>query len=101
MPDIAILCKKCESSHLKQPVGEFRFNNIQKRVYIIEREVWLNDLKLQVYHRLCYIYGVGKGVSKVVWNPRNIINKTTYVLWDGWDWSPLPEFVFITKIEKI
>lgn len=101
MPDIAILCKKCESSHLKQPVSEFRFNNIQKRVYIVEREVWLNDPKLQLYHRLCHIYGVGKGVSKVVWNPQNIINKATYVLWNEWDWSPLPEFVFITKIEKI
>ena len=101
MPDIAILCKKCESSHLKQPVGEFKFNNVQKRVYIVEREVWLSDLKLQVYHRLCHIYGVGEGVSKVVWNPQNIINRATYVLWNNWSWSPLPEFVFITKIEKI
>lgn len=101
MPDIVTLCKKCESSHLKQPVGEFKLTyNIQKRVYLVEREVWLNDLKLQAHYRLCSIYGVGKGVSKSVWNSQDKMYKATYELWDGWSW-PEPEFVFITKIEKI
>ena len=101
MPDIVTLCKKCESSHLKQSVGEFKLTyNIQKRVYLVEREVWLNDLKLQAHYRLCSIYGVGKGVSKSVWNSQDKMYKATYELWDGWSW-PEPEFVFITKIEKI
>ena len=102
MPDIVTLCKKCESSHLKQLVGEFKFTyNIQKRVYLVEREVWLNNLKLQFHYRLCSIYRVGKGVSKSVWNSQDKMYKATYELWDGWGWSKLPEFVFITKIEKI
>ena len=68
MPDIVTLCKQCESSHLKQPVGEFKLTyKVQKRVYLVEREVWLNDLKLQAHYRLCSIYGVGKGVSKSIW----------------------------------
>lgn len=72
IPDIAALCKQCKSSHLKQPVGEFKLTyKGQKRVYLVEREVWLNDLKLQSYYRLCSIYGVGKGVSKSVWNSQD------------------------------
>ena len=102
MPDIVTLCKQCESSHLKQPVGEFKLTyKVQKRVYLVEREVWLNDLKLQSHYRLCSIYGVGKGVFKSVWNSQDKMYKATYELWDGWSWSELPEFVFITKIEKI
>ena len=102
MPDIVTLCKKCESSHLKQSVGEFKLTyNIQKRVYLVEREVWLNDLKLQAHYRLCSIYGVGKGVSKSVWNSQDKMYKATYELWDSWSWPELPEFVFITKIKKI
>lgn len=102
MPDIVTLCKKCESSHLKQPVGEFKLTyNIQKRVYLVEREIWLNDLKLQAHYRLCSIYGVGKGVSKSVWNSQDKMYKATYELRDRWSWPELPEFVFITKIEKI
>lgn len=102
MPDIVTLCKQCESSHLKQPVGEFKLTyKVQKRVYLVEREVWLNNLKLQSHYRLCSIYGVGKGVFKSVWNSQDKMYKATYELWDSWSWSELPEFVFITKIEKI
>lgn len=102
MPDIVTLCKQCESSHLKQPVGEFKLTyKVQKRVYLVEREVWLNDLKLQSHYRLCSIYGVGKGVSKSIWGSQDKMYKATYELWDDWSWSKLPEFVFITKIEKI
>ena len=102
MPDIVTLCKQCESSHLKQPVGEFKLTyKVQKRVYLAEREVWLNDLKLQSHYRLCSIYGVGKGVSKSIWGSLDKMYKATYELWDDWSWSKLPEFVFITKIEKI
>lgn len=102
IPDIVTLCKKCESSHLKQPVGEFKLTyNIQKRVYLVEREVWLNDLKLQAHYRLCSIYGVGKGVSKSVWNSQDKMYKAIYELRDSWSWPELSEFVFITKIEKI
>jgi hypothetical protein len=102
MPDIVTLCKQCESSHLKQPVGEFKLTyKVQKRVYLVEREVWLNDLKLQSHYRLCSIYGVGKGVSKSIWDSQDKMYKATYELWDDWSWSKLPEFVFITKIEKI
>lgn len=102
MPDIVTLCKQCESSHLKQPVGEFKLTyKVQKRVYLAEREVWLNDLKLQSHYRLCSIYGVGKGVSKSIWDSQDKMYKATYELWDDWSWSKLPEFVFITKIEKI
>lgn len=50
---------------------------------------------------MLYIYGVGKGVSKVIWNSQDKMYKATYELWDDWSWSKLPEFVFITKIEKI
>ena len=100
--DIVTLCKSCESSHLKQPVGEFKLTyDIQKRVYLVEREVWLSDLKLQAHYRLCSIYGVGKGVSKRIWNSQDKYIKATYELWDDWDWSKLPEFVFIIKNEKI
>lgn len=102
MPDIVTLCKQCESSHLKQPVGEFKLTyKVQKRVYLVEREIWLNDLKLQAHYRLCSIYGVGKGVSKSIWDSQDKMYKATYELWDDWSWSKLPEFVFITKIEKI
>lgn len=102
MPDIVTLCKQCESSHLKQPVGEFKLTyKVQKRVYIVEREIWLNDLKLQSHYRLCSIYGVGKGVSRSIWDSQDKMYKATYELWDNWSWSELPEFVFITKIEKI
>lgn len=102
MSDIVTLCKKCESSHLKQPVGEFKLTyNIQKRVYLIEREVWLNDLKLQAHYRLCSIYGVGKGVHKYVWDSQDKMYKVSYKVCDSYNWSGLPEFVFITKIEKI
>lgn len=102
MPDIVTLCKQCESSHLKQPVGEFKLTyKVQKRVYLVEREIWLNDLKLQAHYRLCSIYGVGKGVSKSIWDSQDKMYKATYELWDDWSWSELPKFVFITKIEKI
>lgn len=38
MPDIVTLCKQCESSHLKQPVGEFKLTyKVQKRIYLVER----------------------------------------------------------------
>ena len=101
IPDIAALCKKCESSHLKQPVGEFKLTyNIQKRVYLVEREIWLSDLKLQAHYRLCSIYGVGKGVSKSVWNSQDKMYRATYELWYNYGWDNLPEFVFITKIEE-
>lgn len=102
MPDIVTLCKKCESSHLKQPIGVFMTTyNVQKRVYLIEREVWLNDLNLQAHYRLCSIYGVGRGVSKSIWDSQDKMYKAIYNLWDSWSWFELPEFVFITKIEKI
>lgn len=101
MPDIVTLCKQCESSHLKQPVGEFKLTyKVQKRVYLAEREVWLNDLKLQSHYRLCSIYGVGKGVSKSIWGSQDKMYKATYELWDSYRWANLPEFVFITKIEE-
>lgn len=102
MPDIVTLCKKCESSHLKQPVGEFKLTyKVQKKVYLVEMVVWLNDLELQARYRLCSIYGVGKGISKSIWDSQDKMYKATYKLWDSWSWSGLPEFVFITKIEKI
>lgn len=101
IPDIAALCKQCESSHLKQPVGEFMLAyKGQKRVYLVEREIWLSDLKLQAHYRLCSIYGVGKGISKSVWNSQDKMYKATYELRDRWSWPELPEFVFITKIEE-
>lgn len=101
IPDIAALCKQCESSHLKQPVGEFKLTyKGQKRVYLMEKEIWLSDLKLQSHYRLCSIYGVGKGVSKSVWNSQDKMYKATYELWDNYRWDNLPEFVFITKIEE-
>lgn len=94
MPNIALLCRQCEVSHLKQLLGEFKLTyNVQKRVYIVEREVWLSDYKLQAHYKLCSIYGVGKGVQKNRWT----YGKDTYEVWDNWSWSKLPEFVFITK----
>ena len=102
MPDIAPLCKECESTHLKQSVGEFKLSyKVQKRVYLIEREIWLSDLKLQAHYKLCSIYGVGKGVHKYVWDFQDKMYKVSYEVWDSYSWSELPEFVFITKIEKI
>lgn len=102
IPDMATLCKQCEMSHLKQPVGEFKLTyKVQKRVYLAERDIWLSDLKLQAHYKLCSIYGVGKGVSKSIWGSQDKMYKATYELWDDWSWSKLPEFVFITKIEKI
>ena len=101
IPDIAALCKQCKSSHLKQPVGEFMFAyKGQKRVYLVEREMWLSDLKLQSYYRLCSIYGVGKGVSKSILDYQDKMYRATYELWDNYRWDNLPEFVFITKIEE-
>lgn len=102
MPDMTPLCKECEATHTKQLMGMFKLAyNVQKRVYLVEREIWLNDLKLQAHYRLCSIYGVGKGVSKSIWDSQDKMYKATYELWDDWSWSELPEFVFITKIEKI
>lgn len=99
MPDIAALCKQCEISHLKQPMGVFELvHNVQKSVYVVERRVWLSDLKLQAHYKLCSIYGVGRGVSKIVWNFQDKMYRATYELWDGCRWDNLPEFVFITKI---
>lgn len=101
MPDIAALCKQCEISHLKQPMGVFELvHNVQKSVYVVERRVWLSDLKLQAHYKLCSIYGVGRGVSKIVWNFQDKMYRATYELWDGCRWDNLPEFVFITKIEE-
>lgn len=101
MPDIAALCKQCEISHLKQPMGVFELaHNVQKSVYVVERSVWLSDLKLQAHYKLCSIYGVGRGVSKIVWNFQDKMYRATYELWDGSRWDNLPEFVFITKIEE-
>lgn len=101
IPDIAALCKQCESSHLKQSVGEFRLTyKGQKRVYLVEREIWLSDLKLQSHYRLCSIYGVGKGVSKSILNYQDKMYRATYELWDNYRWDNLPEFVFITKIKE-
>lgn len=101
MPDIAALCKQCEISHLKQPMGVFELvHNVQKSVYVVERRVWLSDLKLQAHYKLCSIYGVGRGVSKIVWNSQDKMYRATYELWDGCRWDNLPEFVFITKIEE-
>lgn len=99
MPDIAALCKQCEISHLKQPMGVFELvHNVQKSVYVVERRVWLSDLKLQAHYKLCSIYGVGRGVSKIVWNFQDKMYRATYELWEGSRWDNLPEFVFITKI---
>lgn len=101
MPDIVPLCKECESTHTKQLVGEFKLSyKVQKRVYLIEREIWLLDLELQAHYRLCSIYGIGKGVHKYVWDSQDKMYKVSYEVWDSYSWS-LPEFVFITKIEKI
>lgn len=101
MPDIAALCKQCEISHLKQPMGVFELvHNVQKSVYVVERRVWLSDLKLQAHYKLCSIYGVGRGVSKIVWNFQDKMYRATYELWNGCRWDNLPEFVFITKIEE-
>ena len=95
MPDIVPLCKECESTHLKQLVGEFKLSyKVQKRVYLIEREIWLSDLKLQAHYKLCSIYGVGKGVHKYVWNSQDKMYKVSYEIWDSYSWSELPEFVF-------
>ena len=66
----------------------------------MEREVWLSDLKLQSYYRLCSIYGVGKGVSKSILDYQDKMYRATYELWDNYGWDNLPEFVFITKIEE-
>lgn len=97
MPNIALLCRQCEVSHLKQLLGEFKLTyNVQKRVYVVERDVWLSDLILQGHYRLCSISGVGKGVQRYKWTFR----KDTYELWNDLIWSELPEFIFITK-EKI
>ena len=99
VPNLSTICKVCEESHTKQPFGEFKLTyKVQKRVYLVEREVWLNDLKLQAHYRLCSIYGVGKGVSKSIWDSQDKMYKATYELWDSWSGSELPEFVFITKI---
>lgn len=101
MPDIVTLCKQCGSSHLKQPVGEFKLTyKVRKRVYLAGREVWLNDLKLQSHYRLCPVYGAGKGVSESIWDSQDKMYKATYELWDSYRWADLPEFVFITKIEE-
>ena len=101
MPDIAALCKQCEISHLKQPIGVFELiHNVLKSVYVVERNVWLSDLKLQAHYKLCSIYGVGRGVSKIVQDFQDKMYRATYELWDGYRWDNLPEFVFITKIKE-
>ena len=59
---MATLCKQCEMSHLKQPMGVFKLTyNVQKSVYVVERDIWLSDLKLQAHYKLCSIDGVGRG----------------------------------------
>lgn len=101
IPDIAALCKQCEISHLKQPMGVFELiHNVLKSVYVVERNVWLSDLKLQAHYKLCSIYGVGRGVSKIVQDFQDKMYRATYELWDGYRWDNLPEFVFITKIKE-
>lgn len=101
IPDIGALCKQCEISHLKQPMGVFELtHNVLKSVYVVERNVWLSDLKLQAHYKLCSIYGVGRGVSKIVQDFQDKMYRATYELWDGYRWDNLPEFVFITKIKE-
>lgn len=101
IPDIGALCKQCEISHLKQPMGVFELtHNVLKSVYVVERSVWLSDLKLQAHYKLCSIYGVGRGVSKIVQDFQDKMYRATYELWDGCRWDNLPEFVFITKIKE-
>lgn len=99
MPDIVSLCKECESTHLKQLIGEFKLSyKVQKRVYLIEREIWLSDLKLQAHYKLCSVYGVGKGIHKYVQDSQDKMYKVSYEIRDSYSWSELSEFVFITKI---
>ena len=82
-------------SHLKQPMGVFKLTyNVQKSVYVVERDIWLSDLKLQAHYELCSIDGVGRGVSKIIWNSQDKMYR------DSYRWANLPEFVFITKIEE-
>lgn len=101
IPDIAALCKQCEISHLKQPMGVFELiHNVLKSVYVVERNIWLSDIKLQAHYKLCSIYGVGRGVSKIVQDFQDKMYRATYELWDGCRWDNLPEFVFITKIKE-
>ncbi len=99
MPDIVSLCKECESTHLKQLIGEFKLSyKVQKRVYLIEKEVWLSNLKLQARYKLCSVYGVGNGIHKYVQYSQDKMYKASYEIRDRYSWPELSEFVFITKI---
>lgn len=105
MPDMTPLCKECETTHTKQLMGVFKLAyNVQKRVYIVERSVYESDYNLKSHYELCSIYGVGKGMTKYIFNPQDKMYRVSYGLWDGWNWRDCPnppEFVFITKIERV
>lgn len=74
--------------------------NVQKRVYIVERSVYESDYNLKAHYKLCSI-GIGKGMIKYALSSQNKMYRTNYALWNGWGWNNPPEFVFITKIERV
>lgn len=96
VPVLAPICRECDATHTKQFLGIFWLSyGTQKRVYLVEKNVYNTDLNLQVKYKPCYIHGVGNGIREVFWS---ISNKPRYELYGDWygEHSFL-KYIFITK----
>lgn len=96
MPVLAPICRECDATHTKQFLGIFWLScGTQKRVYLVEKNVYDTDLNLQVKYKPCYIHGVGNGIREVFWV---ISNKPRYELYGDWYGEHLfLKYIFITK----
>lgn len=96
MPVLAPICRECDATHTKQFLGIFWLSyGTQKRVYLVEKNVYDTDLNLQVKYKPCYIHGVGRGIREVFWC---ISDKPRYEIYGGWYGEHLfLKYIFITK----
>lgn len=97
LPVLAPICRECDATHTKQFLGIFWLSyGTQKRVYLVEKNVYDTDLNLQVKYKPCYIHGVGRGINECLsWGYQD---KPRYELYVGWYGENLfSKYIFITK----
>lgn len=98
LPDFPSICKRCEETHTKHYFGEFELHiRGLSRVYLVERAVYEDNLKMQSHYELCSIYGVGKGIEKHDFPSQDKLYRFYYELCPRYSVHN-PEFVFITKV---
>lgn len=97
LPKLGPICKKCEATHTKQFLGEFKlcYCDSIRRVYIVENSVFEDNVKLQLHYKPCHIYGVGQGVYDYKCDEYSRVMYSTTIWFRG---EKPSKFIFITKI---